>query len=83
MSVKELIELLSKEDQDAIVVIAKDSEGNRYSPFSALQYAAYLADSTWSGSVGLLSLTPEAIADGYSEEDLNGGEPAVVLYPVS
>jgi len=83
MNVKELIELLSKEDQDAIVIIAKDSEGNRYSPFSAMEYSAYLADSTWSGSVGLLTLTPENIADGYSEEDLIGGEPAVVLYPVS
>jgi hypothetical protein len=32
MTVKNLIELLQKEDQEALVVMSSDAEGNSYSP---------------------------------------------------
>lgn len=44
-------------DQDAIVVMSSDAEGNGYSPLSGAYEEMYLADSTYSGSC-------------YSEEDL-------------
>ena len=33
MKVRDLIELLKKESQDAIVLVSSDEEGNHYSPF--------------------------------------------------
>ncbi|MBD0743523.1 hypothetical protein [Streptomyces sp. CBMA152] len=34
---------------DTIVIIAKDSEGNRYSPLVEAHHAMYRADTTWAG----------------------------------
>jgi hypothetical protein len=83
MIVKELIKLLQEQNQDAIVVMAKDAEGNSYSPISSLWGGAYLPDSTWSGTAGLLTLTAEDIEAGYGEDDLVDGDPAVILCPVN
>jgi hypothetical protein len=83
MKVKEFIEALEALDQpESEVIMSKDSEGNRYSPFDGFDpNASYLAENTWSGEVGLRSLTPELEAKGYSEEDVVEGVAAVVLYP--
>jgi len=83
MTVKELIELLEKEDPDRIVVMAKDSEGNSYSPLSDLGTGIYKARTKWSGEVGLEKLTPELIAAGYSEEDVISGQPALIVSPMN
>lgn len=83
MKVKEFIKLLSKEDGDREVIIQKDPEGNGHSPFSSFWTGAYLADSTWSGDVGLEQLTDEDIEDGYSQEDVIKGIPALILVPVN
>ena len=42
MRVKELIKLLKKQNQEAVVVLSSDSEGNSYSELSA--YGVHLWD---------------------------------------
>ena len=84
MNVKELKELLKQFDDNDIVIMSKDSEGNRYSPLSSYEEASYEAESTWSGIVGIRELTKEYIEAGYGEEDLvENGVNAIVLYPVN
>ncbi len=70
-TVRELIDALAKLDQDRVVILQKDSEGNGYSPLGGFDSARYLPDSTYSGEV-------------FSEED--GGDLAVrcvVLFPIN
>lgn len=71
MTVGELIKLLSECDPERIVVMAKDAEGrgNSYSPCRGAWRGKYLADTTYSGDVGL---------DGDKE-----GERALILTPVN
>lgn len=83
MKVKELIKLLEKEDENRIVIMSSDGEGNSFSPLCDISTGAYLADSSYSGEVGLEKLTPEAIKDGYTEEDVIKGEKALILYPTN
>jgi hypothetical protein len=47
MTVKELIEELQKEDPSCLVVMAKDSEGNGYSPLRYYWRGAYRAESSY------------------------------------
>lgn len=82
MKVKELKKLLEPVDDERIVIISKDGEGNGFSPLAELDDASnYKADSTWSGEVGIEKLTPELEKQGYCEEDVNDGVPALVLWP--
>lgn len=84
MKVKELIKLLQKENPERIVVMASDAEGNSYSPLDGISTAAYKAETTWSGEVGLEKLSEEDRAAGYTEEDvLEGGKPCVILHPTN
>lgn len=84
MTVKELIDQLSECDPNRLVVIAKDSGGNGYSPLWKFWEGAYRADTTYSGEMGLEKLTPEDENDGYSEEDvIRDGVPAIVLKAVN
>ena len=78
MTVKELNEQLKKCDPDSLVVMAIDEEGNGYSIFRDI----------WSencnykdGEVGLSYLTDEHRKQGYTEEDILDGQPAIVLWP--
>ena len=71
MTVKELIaELGEIADQNRIVIMQKDGEGNGYSPLSCVETDAYWAETTWSGDVGLEPETP-------------GGVPALILVPTN
>jgi len=84
MKVAELIEQLKKEDPASVVVMAKDSEGNSYSPLSDFWNGVYRAETTWSGEVGYDKLTPELEKAGYSEEDIiEDGESAIILCPTN
>ena len=85
MNVKELIKLLEEQNQEAIVIMSKDGEGNGYSPFADFGNTdTYKADSTWSGEVGFSKLTPELKKRGYTTEDvMEDGVPALVLYPTN
>jgi hypothetical protein len=83
MKVKELLELLKDEDPERIVVMAKDGEGNGYSPLSGVWSGAYQAETTWYGRAGAEQLTPELREQGYGEEDVCDGDPAIILTPVN
>ena len=82
MTVRELIALLSAEDPDRIVVMARDAEGNGMSPLDELSTAAYVE--RW-GEAKMESLDEDDIAAGYSEADLAppGAAPCVVLWPLN
>ncbi len=87
MNVGELIDFLSTQPRDRLVVMASDAEGNGHSPLDNAEECMYTAESTWSGEV---DLTPEqyteAVArDGEDEWDEapDGAVRAVVLGPVN
>lgn len=84
MTVKQLIQALQKEDPNRLVVCSSDAEGNSYSPLYHIDRAAYLANTPWSGEVGLENLTAADRRAGYSEEDVcNGGVSALILVPTN
>lgn len=77
MTVRELIHhLRTCQDQDALVVIQKDAEGNGFSPLREFEsndparVERYVAETTWCGEV-------YGVADGA------GGVACVVLVPVN
>lgn len=89
MTVKELRKLLAKvENQDTLVVLAKDGEGNNYSPLSGYSdHYHYMADSTWAGELinfddpegyELDELEPEEL-----EEKKNKATSCFVLWPTN
>ncbi len=84
MKVKELIEKLKGIDGEKLVIMANDSEGNNFSPLSDIEAEnkVYQANSTWNGEVGFAELTPELRNDGFIEEELIDGEPAIILFPI-
>lgn len=83
ITVGQLSKLLEREDPNRIVILQKDSEGNGHSPLSSLWTGAYRAQTTWSGEVGLEELTPDDIEQGFSEDDVIKGKPALILCPVN
>ena len=89
MTTKELIAKLKADDPKGtrIVIMSRDSEGNGYSPLADISTGAYVADSTWSGEVGLEELDDEARKEGYTEDDVklpeDGAVPCLVLHPVN
>jgi len=83
MTVAELIDELKKHPLDALVVQAKDGEGNGFSPVTDIELGRYVADDAdeWRGQFGLAELTDELREAGYSEEDVLDGPLAVCLWP--
>jgi hypothetical protein len=69
MTVAALIQYLQTVDPSWRVVMSKDAEGNDYSPLRIVEAAHYEEESTWSGTV--------------LDEDEDGGEPVVCLWPVN
>lgn len=68
MKVKDLIKLLKKQNQEAVVILSSDSEGNSYSELSA--YGIHFWD--------------EEENEIFDEDDLEEGhdlEQALVLWP--
>lgn len=74
MKVRELIEQLQKMPQDSIIVMAKDAEGNDYSPLSSIEEYLYVHETTWYGYIYIMELTEELREHGYTEEDLYYGK---------
>jgi len=87
VTVKELKELLENEDDDAIIVLSSDEEGNSFSPL----HESYGVDNFLpNGNYGELyprELTKDLIEKGYTKEDLGSKEDrkkmfkCVTLYP--
>ena len=81
MTVDQLMDALSKLDGDTVVVLAKDEEGNGWSPLDELQVGVYQPETTWSGEF----YEQDIIGDhDYNQPD-KGDEsfPAVCLWPVN
>ncbi len=78
-TVAELIYYLKKLDQDALVILSSDAEGNSYSPL-VLEHGEgyYKPDSTWSGE-----WVDEEDLQEYDEEDKKKIYKAVFLFPVN
>lgn len=85
MTVKELMEKLQHEDPDRIIVMAKDSEGNNYTPLCDYWVGAYRPETTYYGDVGAESIddfTQEDLDAGWGEADvISDGQPALILKP--
>ena len=88
MKVKELIEKLKLEDEDAEVILSADEEGNYYSPLEGtlgFGKGYYIPENTWSGEF----LNQEYIND---ENELEGeiyennkdiAQKCIVLFPIN
>ncbi len=78
MTVKELKEQLDKFDDNTIVILSRDSEGNSYSPILTVEDGMSYRD----GEIGITELTEEDEENGYAEEDvMRDGEKCIVLWP--
>jgi hypothetical protein len=78
MKVRELIKLLRTLNQDAVVVLSTDEEGNGFGPLEDYSVMKYDPETR---ECGFAELTPELKKVGYSEEDLGTGVDAIVLWP--
>ena len=88
MKIKELIEKLKLEDEDAEVILSADEEGNYYSPLEGtlgFGKGYYIPNNTWSGEF----LNQEYIND---ENELEGeiyennkdiAQKCIVLFPTN
>lgn len=82
MKVKDLIKELKKVDPERLVIMARDGEGNSYTPLTGFWEGMYKPDSTYSGEVGLESLSEEDKRTGWTDEDVMlDGEKAIILKP--
>ena len=78
MTVRELINILQKEDLDRIVIMSSDGEGNSYSPLYCAWKGSYVSENR---EVGLEILTEDDKKAGFTEEDVKNGVKALILTP--
>ena len=86
MKVGTLITLLQACNYDDIVILAKDTEGNGFSPLWKITTEdMYEAETTWSGQVKVRELTPELEKQGWTQEDVGDPEAVncVTIWPVN
>lgn len=76
MKVKALIELLSTLNPEHTVILAKDGEGNNFSPVADHGIGEYTPESTWAGEY---RHEGDENDGGCSPDDTN----CVVLWPVN
>jgi len=69
---------------DTIVILAKDAEGNTFSPLVETEHAMYLADTTWSGEHYLTeqSRLAEEQPDDWDPAP-DDAVPAIFLWPTN
>ena len=73
MTVKELREILNNYDENHLVILSSDAEGNKHSPMAEEGEGLYLAETTWHGE-----MISSDDADDFVE-----AKPALVFYPVN
>ncbi len=73
LKVKELIELLKEEDQDAIVLLSSDEEGNSYSPCDS-----GFAKGNFDEEKGTV-VDPRNVIYNMSEKEMTGNY--LIIYP--
>ena len=79
MKVKDVVGALLECDQEAIVIISIDAEGNSYDPLYLIEKGMNWNE-RWQ-EVGYQELTDDMRNRGYGEDDVVEGIPAVVFYP--
>jgi hypothetical protein len=85
MTVAELVAELAKLPQEALVVMAKDAEGNDYSPYSDNNLGWYAAETTYSGEFHT-EPDPEDLEEGEEPWDYASDRDfvrAVCLWPTN
>lgn len=86
-TVGELINLLQRFPDDAVVIMSEDPDGNRFSILSEISEGVWEPDPNYltDGELWVArELTPELSAQGYSNEDVYDGDDAkdcIVLWP--
>ena len=81
-TVRELINYLATQPLDRKVIMAKDAEGNGYSPLAAADEGMYAATSTWSGEIYQVPEVIEA-EPGEWPAAPDDAERVIVLGPVN
>lgn len=87
MKVKELIEKLKLEDEDAEVILSADEEGNYYSPLEGtlgFGKGYYIPNDTWSGEfLDQEYINDENELEGEIYENNKGiAQKCIVLFPI-
>lgn len=78
ITVKELKELLDEYDDDRIVVIAIDDDGNSCSPLDNVSWGVYFSETEWTGD--FVDSDELAENDKINTEE---AEPAILLWPAN
>ena len=77
MKASELIKILKNLDPDTEVVLQGDAEGNSYMSLSGYWFGGFNEEE---GEAGYLKLTDKLKKEGYTEEDIVDGKPAIFLW---
>ena len=86
MKLSDFRQHLAELDGDLEVIIARDAEGNSYSPLASCEVAVYRPDTTWRGETYPAEITDEMRFEGWTDDALcHGGDcwPAVVFWPAN
>lgn len=70
ITIKQLIEILQKQDENRIVVLSRDSEGNSFSPLAQMEVGKYLSGEAREGKI-----YPDAV-------DVKDSVKAIIFYPI-
>lgn len=82
-TVRDLINALSRFNQDRVIILAKDPEGNGYSPLAGIDEGLYVPTSTWAGDMYYWDSGDHETMQLYDEILASGGQKALVLGPVN
>jgi len=77
MKTSELIKILEKLDPETEVVLQGDAEGNTYMSLYSYWFGGF---NEKEGEAGYLKLTDKLKKEGYTEEDIIDGKPAIMLW---
>ncbi len=77
MKVKELVKILENLDPETEVVLQGDAEGNSYMSLYSYWEGAFNEEDA---EAGYLKMTDKLIKEGYDEEDIIDGKPAIFLW---
>ena len=84
MTVKELREQLKDFNDDDIVVVSKDGEGNDFSLLADLGQDMYVASSTWSGEIYPREYDEQYFMDREEYEEVKAeAQKCVTLWPAN
>jgi len=77
MKVNELVKILEQLDPETEVVLQGDAEGNSYMSLYSYWEGGFDEEA---GEAGYLELTGQLKKQGYTEEDIIKGKPAIMLW---